>query len=353
MKLPVRITLSVTACAALFLGGCSAGDNGAESGEQPASRSADAAEATGGACAVTVVGDAPQSGAAPDAVASASALESVEVVGSVDSAPTATFEAPLAITDDVATAAEEGSGDAVTEGDLVTFDYLICDANTGEKLTSTWGADGADNTPTTLEVAEANFGPALTDVLKAQKVGAQVLWGVPGASAEASSTGQAMNPVVYVMTLTGTTPLLDEAAGTEVKPSDTSLPSITIVDGKPAVDVPDSFTEPTELVVEPVIEGDGPTIEEGQTVFVKYTGWLVDGTQFDSSWDREAPQDILNFTTGAGQVIPGWDQGLIGQKVGSRLLLVIPADMGYGDQENGEIPADSTLIFAVDVLAAQ
>lgn len=86
---------------------------------------------------------------------------------------------------------------------------------------------------------------------------------------------------------------------------------------------------------------------------VKYTGWLTDGTQFDSSWDREAPKDVLTFQAGAGRVIPGWDQGVVGQKVGSRVLLVVPSEMGYGSEGQGEaIPGDSTLIFVVDILAA-
>ena len=82
---------------------------------------------------------------------------------------------------------------------------------------------------------------------------------------------------------------------------------------------------------------------------MQYSGWLFDGTPFDSSWVNGAP-----FTTqiGTGSVIQGWDQGIIGQTVGSQVLLVIPPDLAYGDTERGTIPASSTLIFVVDILDA-
>jgi peptidylprolyl isomerase len=105
-------------------------------------------------------------------------------------------------------------------------------------------------------------------------------------------------------------------------------------------------------VVQPLIEGTGAAVEEGQSVVVKYTGWLTDGTQFDSSWDREAPDDVLTFQAGVGGVIQGWDDGIVGQKVGSRVLLVVPSDLGYGEDGSGSIPANATLIFVVDILAA-
>ena len=87
----------------------------------------------------------------------------------------------------------------------------------------------------------------------------------------------------------------------------------------------------------------------GQTVVVKYTGWLWDGTQFDSSWDADRVYPVANV--GQAQVIAGWNQGLVGLTVGSQALLVIPPDLGYGSTASGPIPADSTLVFVVDVLA--
>ena len=106
---------------------------------------------------------------------------------------------------------------------------------------------------------------------------------------------------------------------------------------------------PTEPVVQPLVTGSGPVVQTGQTVTFQYSGWLWDGTPFDSSWSRGAP---FALQAGAGQVIEGWDTGLLGQNVGSQVVMVIPPELGYGDQDNGTIPPGSTLVFVVDILDA-
>jgi peptidylprolyl isomerase len=118
---------------------------------------------------------------------------------------------------------------------------------------------------------------------------------------------------------------------------------------KPAITVPEG-DPPTELVVDTVVSGDGAEVQEGDLLVVDYVGVLWDGgEEFDSSWENEQP---ATFPIGTGGVIEGWDEGLVGQTVGSRVLLTVPPDLGYGDQEQGDIPPDSTLVFAVDVLDA-
>ena len=96
--------------------------------------------------------------------------------------------------------------------------------------------------------------------------------------------------------------------------------------------------------------GDGAMPTTGQTVIVHYTGWLEDGTQFDSSVDRGQP---FNFQLDAGMVIPGWDEGVATMKVGGKRQLVIPAELGYGDSSAGIIPPGATLIFDVELLDIQ
>jgi peptidylprolyl isomerase len=99
------------------------------------------------------------------------------------------------------------------------------------------------------------------------------------------------------------------------------------------------------------VEGDGPSPETGQTVTVHYTGWLEDGTKFDSSLDRGQP---FTFAIGMGQVIAGWDEGVATMKVGGKRQLVIPSELGYGEQGAGAvIPPNATLIFEVELLAVQ
>jgi FKBP-type peptidyl-prolyl cis-trans isomerase len=98
-------------------------------------------------------------------------------------------------------------------------------------------------------------------------------------------------------------------------------------------------------------KGEGPAAETGQMVQVHYTGWLEDGTKFDSSLDRGEP---FSFVLGSGQVIPGWDEGVAGMQVGGHRQLLIPPDLAYGADGAGEvIPPNSTLIFEVELLEIQ
>lgn len=128
-----------------------------------------------------------------------------------------------------------------------------------------------------------------------------------------------------------------------------NLPEITRdANGAPSVDFAGSTT-PEGLVVEVLESGEGSVVVEGQSITVHYTGWLWDGAKFDSSWDRGEP---ISFGIAYGSLIDGWVDGIVGQSVGSKLLLVVPPESGYGYQAMGPIPAGSTLVFVVDVLAA-
>ncbi len=93
--------------------------------------------------------------------------------------------------------------------------------------------------------------------------------------------------------------------------------------------------------------GEGAEALDGDTVEAHYTGWLEDGTQFDSSHDRGEP---FGFTLGVGSVIAGWDEGIAGMQVGGQRRLIIPPDLAYGEQGTGNIPPDSTLTFDVELV---
>ena len=102
------------------------------------------------------------------------------------------------------------------------------------------------------------------------------------------------------------------------------------------------------LIIEDVIFGDGTIAEKYSIVTVHYTGKLQDGTVFDSS--QKIGKEPIRFTLGVGQVIDGWDQGLIGMKVGGQRKLKIPPELGYGSQDNGMIPPNSILQFDVELI---
>ncbi|HEX2999131.1 MAG TPA: FKBP-type peptidyl-prolyl cis-trans isomerase [Armatimonadota bacterium] len=105
---------------------------------------------------------------------------------------------------------------------------------------------------------------------------------------------------------------------------------------------------PSGLQYMDVKAGKGQSPKPGQTAVVQYTGWLVDGTKFDSSRDRNEP---FEFTVGQGQVIPGWDEGVATMKPGGVRKLIVPPDLGYGSQGAGNvIPPNATLIFEVELL---
>ncbi len=114
--------------------------------------------------------------------------------------------------------------------------------------------------------------------------------------------------------------------------------------------VTDTVKTASGLQYKDVKVGDGAVAKAGNTVSVHYTGWLTDGTKFDSSVDRGQP---FSFQLGAGNVIKGWDEGVTGMKVGGTRILIIPPELGYGAQANGPIPANSTLIFEVVLLNVQ
>lgn len=127
--------------------------------------------------------------------------------------------------------------------------------------------------------------------------------------------------------------------------ADTSTPI------SPTTKVSKKMTTESGLIYEDTTVGTGATATAGQTVTVHYTGWLTNGTKFDSSKDRNQP---FSFRLGAGEVIRGWDEGVAGMKVGGTRKLTIPPQLGYGARgAGGVIPPNATLVFEVELLGVK
>lgn len=117
----------------------------------------------------------------------------------------------------------------------------------------------------------------------------------------------------------------------------------------PTSNTPDSKNMITELKIEDIVAGTGAEVKSGDTVVINYKGTLLDGTQFDSSYDRGVP---FETKIGIGAVIKGWDVGVLGMKVGGKRKLTIPSSMAYGEQgAGGVIPPNSPLIFEMELLS--
>jgi peptidylprolyl isomerase len=136
-------------------------------------------------------------------------------------------------------------------------------------------------------------------------------------------------------------------------PDSSSKPATTTAttkgEGPPPTSEPAVKTA-SGLVYHKLHVGTGHAAEKGRTVVVHYHGWLADGTTFDASRPRGEP---FEFVLGRGEVIKGWDEGVAGMKVGGARRLIVPPDLGYGDQAMGKIPPGSTLTFDVELLGVK
>lgn len=148
---------------------------------------------------------------------------------------------------------------------------------------------------------------------------------------------------------------LGEQGGGRVPPNATLIMEVELLEVKPLL-LPTEISEEDFTVTDSglkyydIVEGDGAEATATSTVTVDYTGWLTDNVKFDSSLDRGVP---FPFTLGTGAVIPGWDEGVVGMKVGGIRQLVIPAELAYGETGSGSIPPGATLIFEVELLDSQ
>jgi FKBP-type peptidyl-prolyl cis-trans isomerase len=308
----VRRLAATTLALALLLAGC-AGTSKSDASASPTATPGAAAAAT----------------ASPADVA---ALAAVKVDGDAGAQPKFTFTQPFAVTAIVSRLITPGTGAALVDGQILAVHYDAVNGTDGKDLGTSYGA-----TTVPLTMGDKNNGTEMNAALAGQKIGARILFGVPGAE----------STQLMLIEIVGSKTVPARAEGAAVAPV-AGLPTVTLAaDGTPTL-TPVAGAAPTALVSQPLIKGTGAAVTDGQTVTVNYTGWLWDGTQFDSSWGRSKFASALT----SGKIIDGWIKGLVGQTVGSQVLLVIPPDLAYGATEQGTIPANSTLVFVVDILDA-
>lgn len=271
-------------------------------------------------------------------------LDAITVEGAYGEQPTIEFEAPLELEESASEVLSVGDGDELAEGDTVTVDYAIVSGADGSELDTSFGASAVS-----LPLAEGQTTPGLIDALVGATLGSRVLVVVAPEPAPDGATPApgSEDTIVFVLDLLSLVP--ERAEGAEVDPVD----GVPTVETDEAGDVTGLSVEgaepPTELVVTPLIEGEGEEVQPGDTVTIHYTGVLAaDGTEFDSSWQRAPATFPL---TG---LIQAWQEGIPGVAVGSRIVLQVPPELGYGEAGSPPtIPANADLVFVIDVLATE
>lgn len=268
-------------------------------------------------------------------------IAGVTATGTLGEKPTVKFKTPMTVQDNTYAVLQKGDGDTIEKGDRVCAQGIAINVKDGSELMSTW----EENTPEcSILLSDSNLESIEQyKTMIGQKLNTSIAFGVNDSNSSGTS-------YILVYTLISKSKDLTRATGEVVADIPANLPKVTLgKKGKPSIDM-NGQGSVDEQITQTLIKGTGAEITDSNTAVVKYTGWLTDGTQFDSSWDKNTTFDA--DVSSSGQIIQGWKDGLIGQTVGSQVLLVIPPDKGYGDTDSGSIPANSTLVFVVDILAS-
>ncbi len=326
---------SVVAAAALLLtAGCTSTPSGS------------ATPSASGAAAAT---PAPSASASALSCASpGSASGAVKVSGSEGEEPTVSFPKGTEATTTERTVVTAGTGAAIQQGSSASIAYVMYDGKTGKKLdTRGWGSTD----PIVLTVDPAQYLPGLVQALACAKEGERLASVIPASQAFGSTGSEQLgvgagDSLVFVADVVALTPT--KASGT-AKALPSGFPKVTLAaDGQPTVRMP-STKAPTTLKIAESKVGDGETVKSGDTVTVQYQGSLWrNGEVFDQSWGKSGP---TSFATTA--VVEGFGEALVGAKVGSQVVAIIPPADGYGDNppSGSSITKTDTMVFVIDVLA--
>jgi FKBP-type peptidyl-prolyl cis-trans isomerase len=284
---------------------------------------------------------------------SANSNSSVSVAGAFGHTPVVTIPKLNANNKLTVKTVIHGTGTTVTKTDAMAANFVLY---FWAGKSSTLKANTFTQNPT---VIGGTMLPGLETALIGQKVGSRILAVIPPADGYGTSGNSQLGitgstTLVFVIDVLKSYADTASAVGATESNGGGSLPTVTAHAGTaPTVTVP-SAKPPTALVTKTLIKGSGPVVAKGQYVIAQYTGYIWRTKKvFDSSWTAGSP---FGFVIGASpeQVIPGWDTGLAGQTVGSRVMLVIPPKDGYGTTGASQagITGTDTLVFVVDIIDA-
>ena len=273
-------------------------------------------------------------------------LDGVEVTGELGSEPELTVPSPWAINSTTTKIIDQGTGQTVPDAGFIQVKYVGVNGRTGEVFDNSW----TNGVPVSFLLEQVV--PGFQKGLSGQKVGSRILLAVPGADGYDARGGQQDvgieigDTLVFVVDIIRTE--VTGPIGTTVTPTDTSLPTVTGPTDAPVITIAKNSTPPTELVVQPLIQGSGPAVETIDSVRVNYAEYL---------WSTGAMvRQSYGFTPLLGalsETIPGWQQALVGQTIGTRLLVIVPPELAYpeGHPKIG-VPKGSTMVFVIDILYA-
>lgn len=303
--------------------------------------------------AVSLVGCASSDDTCTNPLGEGSASQ-ISVTGGFGSSPVVDFPTPFVGRDASVATITPGTGDVIRDGDYVDFEATVYRGADKTVLTATaYGMNGS--APQRVPVIEGTN--ALGDAFLCHRAGER--FALTGTTADifGAVTGngvKATDSVVVVFDVVGAYP---HAANGVPQIAQDGMPAVTATpEGRPGIAVPNT-APPTDLRISTLIMGDGDVVAEGQTVVAHYLGVIWGGSVFDSTWESNRPADLLaqSFVDNAGAgVVPGFAKALIGQTVGSRVLVSIPPSEGYpAGQEPTSIPANATMIFVIDILGTK
>jgi FKBP-type peptidyl-prolyl cis-trans isomerase len=278
----------------------------------------------------------------------------VKVEGPFGERPTVTFPKAGPGAAYVARTLVDGKGAQVHKGDLVIADYTgYTWGATANRLIGTSYAGGAPSAFPSWQLV-----PGLERAVTGSKVGSRVVAVIPPKDGYGDKGAPELqiggsDSLVYVLDVRGAYPASSSAQGQAVPLNDPHLPQVGAAGPgqAPQVTVP-HVAAPATLQVRQLIKGAGQPVRSGQVLAIQYSGYIWrTGQVFDSSWTNG---HVFSTVIGRKQVVDGWDQGLVGQPVGSRVLLVIPPSAGYGDKglQQVGIKGDDTIVYVVDILGA-